>query len=192
MFQNTVTKDWHSDGCLERLSSKPAEVMAVFVKLKSLDFCFKTAVKVTFWGVSGGLSVLYVCACAFVCICVLVRGFFSSTCQVKVVRFYVSQLLRILLLFPLLLLWCRAAVIFAGLRSSALSLPCWGLAATVPVGSQPQPSAHSVPCRTSAVTRCAPLTLPGLNRDSLRSAFPGGPQPRLSLLRAPSRTSTAR
>ena len=134
--------------------------------------------KVTFWGVSGGLSVLYVCACAFVCICVFVRGFFSSTCQVKVVRFYVSQLLRILLLFPLLLLWCRAAVIFAGLRSSALSL------------SLPGPS-RDRPCRISTATICAQCSLPDLSRDTLRSVDPAGPQPRLSSLGVPWRTSAA-
>ena len=98
--------------------------------------------------------------------------FFFPTCQVRVVRFYVSLLL-ILLLLLLVLLLLRLL-----LRRLAVS-------------SEPRPSALCVPCRTSTPIVCALCSLPDLNRDRLRSVFPAGPQPRPSALSVPCRTSAA-
>ena len=120
---------------------------------------------------------------------------FFPTCQVRVVRFYVSLLLFLLLLALLLaLLLRRRAVSSEEPRPSVLSVPCRTSTATLcaqcslpdlncdllcpvfPAGPQPRPSALSVPCRTSTATCCAQCSLPDLNRDHLRSVFPAGPQ----------------
>ena len=95
------------------------------------------------------------------------------TCQVRVVRFYVSCLL--LSSSPLL-----------------LPLPNRDLRHTVfSVGPQPRPSTPSVPCRTSTTTIPAQCSLPDLNHDHPRPVFPAGPQPRPSTPSVPCRTSTA-
>ena len=71
------------------------------------------------------------------------------TCQVRVVRFYVSCLLLRLLFFS----------------SSSSSSPLrW--------------CELSVPCRTSTAIMWAHCSLPDLNRDRVSSAFRAGPQPR--------------
>ena len=86
---------------------------------------------------------------------------FFPTCQVRVVRFYVSCLL--LSSSPLLLLLNRDP------RRTVFS-----------VGPQPRPSTPSVPCRTSTTTIPAQCSLPDLNHDHPRPVFPAGPQPRVS------------
>ena len=91
------------------------------------------------------------------------------TCQVRVVRFYVSCLL--LSSSPLLLLNRDP-------RRTVFS-----------VGPQPRPSTPSVPCRTSTTTIPAQCSLPDLNHDHPRPVFPAGPQPRVSTPSVPCRTS---
>ena len=87
---------------------------------------------------------------------------FFPTCQVRVVRFYVSCLL--LSSSPLLLLLLNRDP-----RRTVFS-----------VGPQPRPSTPSVPCRTSTTTIPAQCSLPYLNHDHPRPVFPAGPQPRPS------------
>ena len=89
------------------------------------------------------------------------RIMFFPTCQVRVVRFYVSCLL---LSSPLLLLLLNRDP-----RRTVFS-----------VGPQPRPSTPSVPCRTSTTTIPAQCSLPDLNHDHPRPVFPAGPQPRVS------------
>ena len=96
---------------------------------------------------------------------------YFPTCQVRVVRFYVSCLL---LSSPLLLLL---------LNRDPRSV--------CPAGPQPRPSTLSVPCRTSTTTIPAQCSLPDLNREYPRPVFPAGPQPRPSTPSVPCRTSTA-
>ena len=116
-------------------------------------------------------------------------GCFFPTCQVRVVRFYVSCLLLlpppasclllVLLLVVLLLVvlvqlqpaihsvLCRTSTttIHAQLRSGREH---WAWMVVVfPAGPQPRPSTPSVPCRTSTTTIHGPV-------------FPAGPQPRVS------------
>ena len=98
---------------------------------------------------------------------------FFPTCQVRVVRFYVSCLL--LSSSPLLLLLLNRDP-----RCTVFS-----------VGPQPRPSTPSVPCRTSTTTIPAQCSLPDLNHDHPRPVFPAGPQPRPSTPSVPCRTSTA-
>ena len=74
------------------------------------------------------------------------------TCQVRVVRFYVSCLL---LSSPLLLLLVVLLVLLVQLR----------------------PAIHSVLCRTSTTTIHAQCSLPDLNREYPCQVFPAGPQP---------------
>ena len=97
---------------------------------------------------------------------------FFPTCQVRVVRFYVSCLL--LSSSPLLLLLNRDP------RRAVFS-----------VGPQPRPSTPSVPCRTSTTTIHAQCSLSDLNHDHPRPVFPAGPQPRPCTPSVPCRTSTA-
>ena len=134
------------------------------------------------------------------------------TCQVRVVRFYVSCLL----LLPASCL--PPACLLPPRRPSAASclLPppaasCLVLLLFVncdpqcslpdlnhdhprpvfPAGPQPRPSPPSVPCRTSTATIHAQCSLPDLNREYPRPVFPAGPQPRPSTPSVPCRTSTA-
>ena len=132
------------------------------------------------------------------------------TCQVRVVRFYVSCLLSSPLLLsssppPLLLLLvssCRTST------TSIASVPCRTSTTIIhaqcslpdlnhdhprPVfaaGPQPRSSTPSVPCRTSTTIIHAQCSLPDLNHDHPRPVFPAGPQPRPSNLSVPCRTST--
>ena len=96
---------------------------------------------------------------------------FFPTCQVRVVRFYVSCLL--LSSSPLLLLLLNRDP-----RRTVFT-----------VGPQPRPSTPSVPCRTSTTTIPAQCSLPDLNHDHPRPVFPAGPQPRVSTPSVPCRTS---
>ena len=106
---------------------------------------------------------------------------FFPTCQVRVVRFYVSLLVLLLLLFFL--------------RRRAVSPQASTASAFLPrrraVSSLPRAAMSSVACRTSTATICAQCSLPDLNRDHLRSVFPAGPQLRPSALNVPCRTSAA-
>ena len=116
---------------------------------------------------------------------------FFPTCQVRVVRFYVSCLPLLLPSAPpafrlaclLLLLVLLLLVVLVQLRPSM---------AVFSVGPQPRPSMLSVPCRTSTTTIHAQRSLPDLNQDHPhpRPVFPTGPQPRPSAPSVPCRTST--
>ena len=111
---------------------------------------------------------------------------FFPTCQVRVVRFYVSCLLLLLLLLLVLLLLLLLL-----------------LRLLLPRPPPPRPPCH--PCRPcSTATRdpqCSlpdlnhdhprPVSLPDLNHDHPRPVFPAGPQPRPSTPSVPCRTSTA-
>ena len=100
--------------------------------------------------------------------------FFSfPTCQVRVVRFYVSCLL-LLSSSPLLLLVVLLVILLVVLLV------------------QLRPAIHSVLCRTSTTTIHAQCSLPDLNHDHPRPVFPAGPQPRPSTPSVPCRTSTGR
>ena len=125
----------------------------------------------------------------FLLLSVLLPCFFP-TCQVRVVRFYVSCLLLLSSSSPPLLLS----------SSPLLSSP---LLSSPPPPAQPR-STLSVPCRTSTTTihaQCAlpdlnhdipaQCSLPDLNREYPRPVFPAGPQPRPSTPSVPCRTSTA-
>ena len=95
---------------------------------------------------------------------------FFPTCQVRVVRFYVSCLL---LLPPpascLLLVLLVVLVVLVQLR----------------------PAIHSLRCRTSTTTIHDQCSLPDLNHDQPRPVFPAGPQPRPATPSVPCRTATA-
>ena len=97
------------------------------------------------------------------------------TCQVRVVRFYVSCLL--LSSSPLLL---SSPPPPAQPRPSTHSVSLSDLnhdhpRPVFPAGPQPRPSPPSVPCRTSTTTIHAQCSLPDLNREYPRQVFPAGP-----------------
>ena len=124
---------------------------------------------------------------------------YFPTCQVRVVRFYVSCLL--LLSSPLLLISSPPPPRRpprpprpTATRDPQCSLsdlnhdhPC----SVFPAGPQPRVSMPSVPCRTSTMTIHAQCSLPDLNHEHPRPVFPAGPQPRPSTPSVPCRTSTA-
>ena len=116
---------------------------------------------------------------------------FFPTCQVRVVRFYVSCLLllpRPAFRFRLPLPLPPSASCLVLL---ILLLNCDPRRTVFSVGPQPRPSTPSVPCRTSTTTIHAQCSLPDLNREYPRPVFPAGPQPRPSTPSVPCRTSTA-
>ena len=146
--------------------------------------------------------------------CSMVNHVFFPTCQVRVVRFYVSCLLLLLLLLLLRLLLPRpplllllVLVVLAQLRPAIHSVLCRTSTTTIhaqcslpdlnhdhprpvfPAGPQPRPSTPNVPCRTSTTTILAQCSLPDLNHDHPRPVFPAGPQPRVSTPSVPCRTS---
>ena len=100
-----------------------------------------------------------------------IRSFFMffPTCQVRVVRFYVSCLL--LSSSPLLLLLNRDPRSQCSLSDLNHDHP----RPVFPAGPQPRPSPPSVPCRTSTTTIHAQCSLPDLNREYPRQVFPAGP-----------------
>ena len=116
----------------------------------------------------------YVCFLFCLSVCVFL---FFPTCQVRVVRFYVSCLLLPRPPPPPLLL---------SSPPPAQPRPSTTVGS---VGPQPRPSTPSVPCRTSTTTIHAQCSLPDLNHDHPRPVFPAGPQPRLSPPSVPCRTS---
>ena len=113
---------------------------------------------------------------------------FFPTCQVRVVRFYVSCFLLVLvllLLLPLLvLLLLLSSLLLSSPRLlSSCSLPDFNHdhpRPVCPAGPQPRPSTPSVPCRTSTASIRAQCSLPDLNHDHPRPVFPAGPQPQKS------------
>ena len=108
---------------------------------------------------------------------------FFPTCQVRVVRFYVSCLLR-----PP----ASSCVILRPPASSCrLPPPPPPRPLLLVLLVQLRPAIHSVPCRTSTTTIPAQCSLPDLNHDHPRPVFPPGPQPRVSTPSVPCRTSTA-
>ena len=125
---------------------------------------------------------------------------FFPTCQVRVVRFYVSCLL-LLSSHLLSSSSCSTATLdHSGLcRTSTttilLSVPCrtstTTITASVPCRTSTTTITTSVPCRTSTAGIPAQCSLPDLNREYPRPVFPAGPQPQPSTPSVPCRTSTA-
>ena len=107
---------------------------------------------------------------------------FVPTCQVRVVRFYVSCLLLppASCLVLLLLLSSSSSSSSLSSLSSLSSRPC-STATRDPQCSLPDLN-HDQPRQCS---------LPDLNHDHPRPVFPAGPQPRPSTPSVPCRTSTA-
>ena len=135
---------------------------------------------------------------------------FFPTCQVRVVRFYVSCLLPSAPAFRSCLPLLPSAPAFrfrllprprpprpprpTAIRDPHCSVPDLNHdhpCSVFPAGPQPRPSTPSVPCRTSTTTIHAQCSLPDLNHDHSRPVFPAGRQPRPSPPSVPCRTSTA-
>ena len=118
---------------------------------------------------------------------------FFATCQVRVVRFYVSCLLLLPRPPPppppplLLVLLVFLVLVLLLLPAGPQPRPSMTVFS---VGPQQRPSTPSVPCRTSTTTIPAQCSLPDLNHDHPRPVFPAGPQPRVSPPSVPCRTST--
>ena len=101
-------------------------------------------------------------------------NYLFPTCQVRVVRFYVS--------------WLPPAASCRLLPSPAAfrrlppppDLNHDHPRQVFPAGPQPRPSTPSVPCRTSTATIHAKCSLPDLNRDFPPPSASSGPQPRPS------------
>ena len=109
------------------------------------------------------------------------------TCQVRVVRFYVSCLL--LPRPPLVLLSSSSS---SSSLSSLSSSRCPRRPRCPPrPPAQLRLAIHSVRCRTSTTTIHAQCSLPDLNHGHPRPVVPAGPQPRPSTPTVPCRTSTA-
>ena len=94
------------------------------------------------------------------------------TCQVRVVRFYVSCLLLPRPPPPRLLLVLLVLLVLSSLSSSSSSSNCDPRSTVFSAGPQPRPSTPSVPCRTSTTTSHAQCSLPDLNHDQPRPVFP--------------------
>ena len=116
------------------------------------------------------------------------RGYvFFPTCQVRVVRFYVSCLPSA----PAFRSCLSCLPLPPPASSSSSSSNCDPRSTLFGAGPQPRPSTPSVPCRTSTTTIHAQCSLPDLNREYPRPVFPAEPQPRVSTPSVPCRTSTA-
>ena len=106
---------------------------------------------------------------------------FFPTCQVRVVRFYVSCLRPSAP--PAFRLACSSSSSPRPPRPTATCDPQRSLPdlnhdrprPVFPAGPQPRPSTPSVPCRTSTTTIHAQCSLPDLNREHPRQVFPAGP-----------------
>ena len=139
------------------------------------------------------------------------------TCQVRVVRFYVSclplpllpllpsapafRLACLLLVLLVLLVQLRSAIHIVRCRTSTTTIHAQRSLPDLnhdhprpvfPAGPQPRVSPPSVPCRTSTTTIHAQCSLSDLNHDHPRPLFPAGPQPRVSTPSVPCRTSCRR
>ena len=99
-------------------------------------------------------------------------GTLFPTCQVRVVRFYVSP-------------------ISSSSSSSSYSSSASSSASSSSARPQPRPSTPRVPCRTSTTTIHAQCSLPDLNHDHPRPVFPAGTQLRAPGPSVPCWTSTA-
>ena len=120
------------------------------------------------------------------------------TCQVRVVRFYVSCLLPppphascLLVVLPPPPASCR---LLPPPAASCLVLLLFVVLVVLVVRVvlvQLRSAIHSVRCRTSTTTIHAQCSLPDLNHDHPRPVFPAGPQPQVSPPSVPCRTSTA-
>ena len=143
---------------------------------------------------------------SFLCVPMFLNYVFFPTCQVRVVRFYLSCLVLLLLppppasssspppLVVLLLSLSSSSSCSTATRDPQCSLSDLNHdhpRPVFPAGPQPRPSTPSVPCRTSTTTIHAQCSLPDLNHDHPRPVFPAGPQPRPSTPSVPCRTSTA-
>ena len=111
---------------------------------------------------------------------------FFPTCQVRVVRFYVSCLVLLVLLVLLLLLLLLLSLSSSSSCSTATRDPQCSLPDLH--HDHPRPV---FPAGTSTTTIHAQCSLPDLNHDHPRPVFPAGPQPRPSTPSVPCRTSTA-
>ena len=118
---------------------------------------------------------------------------FFPTCQVRVVRFYVSCLPppSAFRLLPPASSSSSSSSSLSFSSSSSSSSNRDPRSTLFGAGPQPRPSMLSVPCRTSTTTIHAQCSLPDLNHDLPRPVFPAGPQPRPSTPSVPCRTSTA-
>ena len=136
--------------------------------------------------------------------CGSLKTCFFPTCQVRVVRFYVS-----LFSFSFssasssasssVTLSCRdsvSSVWHAGaqLRSCEFSVACWTTTAILVsavwrAGPQPRSCVFSVACRTPTVISWVQCCVPDLNCDSARSVWHAGPQLRLCEFSVACRTS---
>ena len=104
---------------------------------------------------------------------------FFPTCQVRVVRFYVSLVLRLLLLLP---------------SSSSVSpsvSSCDDVWSVWRAGPQPRAYEARVACRTSTESIWGQGCVPDLNRDPVRPVWRAGPQPRSCEFSVACRTSNA-
>ena len=132
---------------------------------------------------------------------------FFPTCQVRVVRFYVSLdlllvLLRLLLLLrlvlSLLLRWCSVSVprrTSTAILRGQCSAPDLNRDPVRPVfraGHQPRSCEASVRRRTSTAILWGQCSAPDLNSDPVCSVFRAGPQPRSCEASVPRRTSAAK
>ena len=113
---------------------------------------------------------------------------FFPTCQVRVVRFYVSC--RSSFSSLLLLAFCRTSTTTIHAQCSLPDLSHDHPRPVFAAGPQPRPSTPSVRCRTSTTTIHAQCSLPDLNHDHPRPVFAAGPQPRPSTPSVRCRTST--
>ena len=123
----------------------------------------------------------------------VLRSLFSPTCQVKVIRFYVSC--------PLLLPRPPFLLLSSSSSSSALlSISCSNLSHAQnilncpcrrPPPAQLRLAIHSFRCRTSTTIIHAQCSLPDVNGDHPRPVFCAGPQPRPSTHSVPCWTPTA-
>ena len=102
---------------------------------------------------------------------------FFPTCQVRVIRFYVSCLLLSSLPYLLLLLLLVFLLLNRDPRRTVVSV-------------ESRSSMPSIPCRTLTTTIHAQRSLPDLNHDHPRPVFPAGPQLRPSTPSVPCRTLT--
>ena len=141
------------------------------------------------WGlhVFGGSGLVKRCQNSEWCILGVFSGFFP-TCQVRVVRFYVSC--RSSFSSLLLLAFCRTSTTTIHAQCSLPDLNHDHPRPVFAAGPQPRPSMPSVRCRTSTTTIHAQCSLPDLNHDHPRTVFAAGPQPRPATPSVRCRTST--
>ena len=145
--------------CFGRFSLKLSPYVHQFIYIRAI--CPNFGLRFTMYTIPLSLWSVHITVLFFES--VLILGLLFPTCQVRVVRFYVSCLL--LSSSPLLLLLLnrdpRRTVFSVGPqpRPSTPSVPC---RTSFPAGPQPRPSTPSVPCRTSTASIHAKCSLPDL------------------------------